>query len=441
MLSLEEIVRATGGTPQDIDNLGLRPSGVSTDSRTIEQGELFVALKGPNFDGHDFLEQALEKGAVAALVSADTPLARTIKVKDTLKALGDIAAFHRKTLDMPVIIISGTNGKTTVKNILKDLISLEYKAYVNPGNFNNLIGLPLSVMEITKGHEVAVLEAGISQRGEMTRLAEIARPTHGLLTNIGPGHLEGLGTLEDVFEAKWELAQAIRSAKGILYLNADYPEFIRRAKKEGILPRTFALQEEAEFAPTDIHYSTDGTSFKLKEQEFRLPLLGPGNLSNAVAALGVAASEFNIPFSQAAQVLADVKPERWRLEHRQVGDVHLLIDCYNANPVSMRESLEILTLFPAPRIAVLGAMLELGNESRRYHHEILELARDTADLVIITGPSSELYPTHEGVILIPEKAKAAEELHKRLVPKASVLIKGSRGCGLEDIVSQLWRSV
>ncbi len=440
MLSLDEIVRASCGVPKDINDPGLCPSGVSTDSRTIEQGELFVALAGPNFDGHDFLGQAFEKGAIAAVVSKDLPLARTIRVADTLKALGNIAAAYRQKFDIPVILISGTNGKTTVKNILRDLLSLRYKTYANPGSFNNLVGLPVSVLAIARNHEIAVLEAGISEKGEMERLCEISRPTHGLLTNIGPGHLEGLGTLQEVFEAKWKLAQAIWSLKGTLYVNADYPELLKRAREEKIRYRTFGVQAEAEFTPTDVHYGMDGTEFELKGEEFHLLLLGAGNLCNAVAALAVASGEFDIPLSEATQVLAEAKPERWRLEHRKVGGLHLLIDSYNANPVSMREAFWLLTVFPSPRIAVLGAMLELGDESERYHHEILELARETADLVIITGPHCELYPRHEGVLFIPDKQKAAEELHKRLVPGASVLIKGSRYCALEDIVSELWGS-
>jgi UDP-N-acetylmuramoyl-tripeptide--D-alanyl-D-alanine ligase len=438
MLSLDEIIRAVGGTPSGIDDLALTPTGVSTDTRSIEQGELFVALAGPNFDGHDFLEHAFEKGAVAALVSKDLPPARTIRVADTLRALGDIAQAYRMSLDIPVVLISGTNGKTTVKNILRDLLSLRYKTYANPGSFNNMVGLPLSVLAIEPKHEIAVLEAGISEKGEMERLCEISRPSHGLLTNIGPGHLEGLGTLQEVFEAKWELAQAIRSRKGRLYLNADYPEFLKRAMKEKIAYRTFGVQAEAEFTPADVHYGMDGTEFKFNGEEFYLTLLGAGNLSNAVASLAVAAGEFGIPLPEAATVLSEAKPERWRLEHRKAGDLNLLIDCYNANPVSMREALELLTLFPSPRIAVLGAMLELGKESERYHHEILELARDTADLVIITGPHSDSYPKHEGVLFIPDKSKAAEEIHKRLLPEASVLIKGSRDCALEDVVSRLW---
>ena len=438
MLSLDEIIRATGGTPRGIDDLALTPTGVSTDTRSIEQGELFVALAGPNFDGHDFLEQAFEKGAVAALVSKDLHLARTIRVADTLRALGDIAQAYRMRLDIPVVLISGTNGKTTVKNILSDLLSLRYKTYANPGSFNNLVGLPVSVLAIARNHEIAVLEAGISEKGEMERLCEISRPSHGLLTNIGPGHLEGLGTLQEVFEAKWELAQAIRLRKGKLYLNADYPEFLKRARTEKIAYKTFGIQAQAEFTPADVRYGMDGTKFKLNEQEFHLPILGAGNLSNAVAALSVAVGEFGIPLPQARSVLSEIKPERWRLEHRRVGGLDLLIDCYNANPVSMREAFGLLTLFPSPRIAVLGAMLELGKESERYHHEILELARDTADLVIITGPHSDFYPKHEGVLFIPDKSKAAEEIHKRLLPEASVLIKGSRDCALEDVVSKLW---
>jgi len=439
MLSLKEIIAATGGVPGDIENPGLRPSGVSTDSRTIAQGELFVALQGPNFDGHRFLAQAFEKGAVAAIVSnKDVDLPRVINVADTLKALGEIARFHREKLDIPVIMITGTNGKTTTKNILRDLLSLKYNTYANPGNFNNLIGLPSSMMEITAEHEVAVLEAGISEKGELTRLAEIAKPTHGLLTNIGPGHLENLGTVEGVLDAKWKLVEALKKSGGKVYLNADFSMLMERARAEGVDAKTFALLKDADFKPESFAYGMDGTEFKLKGQEFHLSLLGGGNLSNAVAALAMAAEEFDIPLSQSVEVIERVKPERFRLQRREVNNLHLLIDCYNANPVSMKEALELLTLFPAPRIAVLGAMLELGSQAQRYHHEILEMARDTMDLLIITGPYSELYPRHEGVLFIPDKHKAAEELHKRLLPGASVLIKGSHSCALEDIVSELW---
>jgi len=440
MLCLEEIVRAVDGRTNGLEELGLAPVGVCTDSRTIEQGELFVALEGPNFDGHDFIPQAFEKGALAAVVSKQPAPQRTIIVEDTLYALGEIARAWRAKLKIPVIMITGTNGKTTVKNLLRDLLSVKYTTYANPGNRNNLIGLPLSVTQITEEHEVAVLEAGINRKNEMSRLAQIAAPTHCVFTNIGAGHLEGLGDIEDVLKTKWKLVEAVKKKNGSAYLNADYPELVRRAHEEGVSARTFALQEQAEFKPQDVLYGMDGTKFTLKGHRFHLPLLGAGNLANAAAALSVALGEFNIPIGEASAVIAGIKPEKWRLEHRLAGKTHLLIDCYNANPASMREALGLLTLFPAPRIAVLGAMLELGEASHSYHHEILELARDTADLVIITGPHHELYPPHEGVIFIPDKSKAAEELRKRLVPGATVLIKGSRATALEDIVAELWGS-
>lgn len=440
MLSLEEIIEAASGIPTGIEDSSLVPAGLSTDSRSIGLGELFVALQGPNFDGHDYVQKAFEKGAVAAIVSRDVPITRTIKVTDTLRALGDVAQMWRSRLHLPIVLISGTNGKTTVKNLIRDLLAVRLNTYANHGNLNNLIGLPLSLVEITETHETAVLEAGISAKGELTRLCEIARPSLGLLTNIGPGHLEELGTIENVFEAKWELARFISNSAGTLYINADFPEFPKHASEEQIRFRTFGVKGDAEFKPSDVKYGMDGTKFRFQGHEFYLPLLGPANLSNAIAALAITRGEFDIPLAEAAVVLAEAKPERWRLEYRLTGDIHLLADCYNANPVSMKEALELLTLYPAPRIAVLGAMLELGTESARYHHDILELARDTADLVIITGPNSELYPYHGGVMFIPDKKKAAEELHKRLVPGATVLVKGSRGCALEDIVNQLWGS-
>lgn len=438
MLSLEEIIKVTGGIQAGIDDTSLVPSGVSTDSRSIAQGELFVAIKGPTYDGHDFVQDSLEKGAVAAIVSNEVPIPRTIKVKNTLTALGDLAQEWRMRLDIPLILISGTNGKTTVKNICRTLLGVRLNTYANSGNLNNLIGLPLSLVQITEQHEAAVLEAGISAKGELARLCEIAKPTVGLLTNIGPGHLEELGTLENVFEAKWELARYIGDSGGTLYINADFMEFTKRARKERIRFRTFGVKEDAETKPENIRYGIEGTRFVLGGYEFHLPLLGPANLSNAIASLAIAKGEFDIPLAEAAVVMDELKPERWRLEHRLVGDTHIIADCYNANPVSMKEALELLTLFPAPRIAVLGAMLELGSESARYHHDVLELARDTADLVIVTGPHSQLYPYHEGVIFIPDKSKAAEELHKRLIPGATMLVKGSRGCALEDIISELW---
>lgn len=438
MLSLEEIIKATSGTPLGLEDLTLKPTGVSTDSRTLAQGELFVALKGPYYDGGDFVEDAFAKGAISCIVSNPVGLPRTISVKDTLIALGEIAKAYRSTLDIPVIVITGTNGKTTVKNILKALLDVRYKTFANKGNRNNLIGLPLSILEIDEEVEIAILEAGISARGELTRLCDISKPTHGLITNVGPGHLEELGTLEDVLEAKWELGEAVTRNKGVLFLNSDYPELLKRAQQAGMETRTFAVQNNTEFTPVEVKYGMEGTSFKFMGEAFRLPLLGAANLANAVAALSVAVGGFEITLEEAATVLSEVKPEKWRLERRDIGDMHLLMDCYNANPVSMKEAFGLLTLFPAPRIAVLGAMLELGKESSKYHEEIIEMARDTADLVIITGPHSELYPPHEGVMVIPDKIEAAEELRKRLLPGASVLVKGSRACALEDIVSLIW---
>ncbi|MEK6726088.1 MAG: UDP-N-acetylmuramoyl-tripeptide--D-alanyl-D-alanine ligase [Deltaproteobacteria bacterium] len=440
-------------------------SGVSTDSRSIKTGEFFIPLTGENFDGHNFVETALQKGACGAIVGGrqqrlTSHVSRLtgfiIEVEDTLMALGDIARLWRERHPIPVIAITGSNGKTTTKEMVALIFSQKFRVLKTEGNLNNLIGLPLTVLKIDDSHEVAVLELGMNSFGEIARLSEICRPDIALITNVGSGHLEGLGSIEGVAKAKGEILEGLK-ADGTFVVNVDDP-YIREIAKgwDGNLV-TFGLNRpDADVKTLLIDYSCCygsgvAISMHLKEKPLSVKLMGLGlhNVYNATAAAAVGLA-VGISPEEIKKGLEGWRPFKGRFElHRLDCGVNLIDDTYNANPNSVAMALKTLAdVKGAGRgIAVLGDMLELGVYAEEAHYEIGKKAAATGvDCLFLMGPLSSIHTSRgardggmdEGQIVICSDYKdASGHVNPILTGGDWVLVKGSRGMAMEKVVERI----
>jgi len=429
---------------------------VWTDSRTVRRGDLFVALTGARFDGHRFVAEALKKGAAGALVRCGFKLPGTallIEVAEPLRAFQELARAHRKRFDIPVIAVSGSNGKTTTKDMIADILAERFATLKTEGNLNNHIGVPQTLLRLTPRHKAAVIEMGISGLGEMARLCEIAEPTHGVLTNIGPTHLETLGDIRAVARAKGELLDALPAA-GTAVLNADdafYDELCARVRGR---VRSFGFSRRADVRALQV--DTQGPSSTLLRIGVRdrarpfsvsLAVAGAHNVANALAAVA-AGLAVGVGEGAIRAGLARYRPAGMRSEVRRWRGVTVLNDCYNANPASMRAALRWLaeTKGAGRAIAVLGDMLELGGETTQAHRDVgVEAARLGVDYLLTVGDLAAGIAAGalgEGmpagcVITAPDHGVLAERLRGILRKGDVVLLKGSRGARMERVLEAL----
>lgn len=437
-------------------------SGVSTDTRTIKAGELFIALKGENFDGHEFVEKAIEKGASGAIVNrgrggVTPPLQKfIIEVEDTLKALGDIAMLWREKHPIPVVAITGSNGKTTTKEMVTLILSQKYRVLKTEGNLNNLIGLPLTVLKIDDSHDLAVLELGMNTFGEITRLSEICKPDIALITNVGSGHLEGLGSIEGVAKAKGEILKSLKP-DGTFVVNADDPYIKDIAKGwKGNLVSFGIDSAGADVKTLFTDYSccygsgvTVSMNVKGKPLTAKLMGLGQHNVYNASAAAAVGVA-VGIGHEDIRKGLEGWRPFKGRFElHRLENGVNLIDDTYNANPNSVAMALKTLAdVKGAGRgIAILGDMLELGVYAEEAHYETGKKAAATGvDFLFLMGPLSSVNTARgardggmdEGRIVICSDYKdVSGHVNPMLKGGDWVLVKGSRGMAMEKVVETI----
>ncbi len=432
--------------------------GVSIDSRRIKEGELFVAIKGDRFDGHDFVPEVMKKGAWGAVVDRSmletqfakfSGLSNIIPVEDTLRALQEISFLHRKKFSLPMVGITGSNGKTTTKEMTAGILQQQGPVLKNEGNLNNHIGVPLTLMKLQKDHRAAVIEMGMSARGEIDLLARLVNPDVGVITNIGPAHLEFLGSLDGVAEAKAELLGNIRDG-GAAVLNADDPYFETFKKKWSGRVLSFGIEQRADVKASAIRQEKDLTDFTLEAEgrqvKVRLRAVGRHNIYNALAA-AAAAIAVGMPLESIQHGLDDFSPVAMRSELKVIKGRTVLADYYNANPGSVQAALETLvTLRPGARsVAVLGDMLELGPSSVEEHRAIGRIAaRLGVEVLITVGPLAKLMLEGARGAGMPNKrlfaagshAEAAARLAKESKNGDAVLIKGSRGMKMEKILEE-----
>jgi UDP-N-acetylmuramoyl-tripeptide--D-alanyl-D-alanine ligase len=450
MFTIDEIARATGGTI--IGSAGVEVSGVTTDSRTLKEGELFIPLKGDRFDGHDYLDGASASGAGACLVedtwaeSHPLPSPGTfIIVRDTLHALGDLAAFHRNRFAIPVVAVTGSNGKTTTKEMIATILDTTGPGLKTSGNLNNLIGLPQMLLRLTAGDRWAVLEMGMSEPGEIDRLAEIVRPDVGVITNAFAAHLESMGSIEAVARAKGELFLRLAPG-GWAVFNADDPLIAAVPSPAGIKRLGFGFGEGAISADTISNKGLSGVSFTLRLPEGAFPLtlkaFGRHNIANALAA-AAAAVALGVPGEIIRSGLEEFTPYDKRFKLEELEGVVLIDDSYNANPASMAAALTTLRDMKGSgrAIAVLGDMLELGPGSAEEHHTLGRLAASCVDRLCLLGASAGITAegAREGGLSTDEilVAKSHEDIFADLAGRLGhgefLLIKGSRGMKMEIV--------
>jgi len=445
----EEIIAATGARLVS-GVAGENVSGVSIDSRTIQPGELFVAIRGRRLDGHDFVEAAFERGAAGAIVDRpSTSSGRTDPgvpiwgVKNTLRAFGELARFHRSRFDLKVVAITGSNGKTTTKTILNHLLSGSQEVLATQGTQNNLIGVPLTLLRLGPWHQAAVVELGTNQWGEIRRLTQIARPSVGVITNIGLAHLETFGDLHGVLRAKAELWEAMES-KGPLVLNADDPLLWEEGKQLPHRVVWFGCNPKAQIQASQVRLESWGSHCLVNDRwELQLPLPGQHNLMNALAALAcVQALGFEIPL--ALQRLESIPSLSGRLSQIQRDGCLIIDDTYNANPASLKVALEVLAGMESPgrRIAVIGDMLELGDQGPRLHAQAGGwVVQSKVDFLITVGPLSKhllVAARQEGLVEEAGRAfdttqEAGEFLEGLIHVGDTILLKGSRGMQMERV--------
>ncbi len=429
-------------------------SGVSTDSRNISEGEIFFALKGDNYNGHEYVDEALKKGAGGAVVEEGHPARNNgkllIRVPSTLRALGDLACAWRKSFpDLRIAAITGSNGKTTTKEMASSIVSLRYKTLKNTGNFNNLIGLPLTLLKLDESYRAAVVELGMNDFGEIRRLAEIALPDTGAITNIGRAHLEKLGGIEGVARAKGELVEGL-SAGSVFVVNADDPRTVEIARNTECRKITYGIRAEgADVSARDIRQ--DGFSainFRMtaggEEFPIRIKGIGMHNVMNALSASSIALS-FGCGRDEITAGLGNFTLPHMRLEViESPSGFRVINDTYNANPESMRSAVnELMSLKGSGRaIAVLGDMLELGDNSPSEHLSLGEyLSASGVDYVIACGNFGRTVLEGTGGKTDSFYAGSHEEASVRVKeiarPGDLVLVKGSRGMRMEEVTKKL----
>lgn len=422
-------------------------TGVSTDTRSLKKGDLFVALKGPNFDGHLFLAEALGAGAVGAIVSRPIATALpTIKVDDTRVALGVLASFWRRQFQIPLIAVTGSNGKTTVKNMIASILAEAAPVCATQGNLNNDIGVPLTLLTLRQEHKHAVIEMGMNHRGEIAYLSNLAKPTIAVITNAAQAHLEGMGSVKEVAQAKGEIFSGLAD-DGVAVINADDAYcrlWLDLAAPHPVM--TFGLESNADV--TAEYESTDSgslVSMKTREGdiEMRLPLLGKHNVMNALTA-ATASLAGGTSLADIRNGLEKLQAVSGRLEIKAgINGARILDDTYNANPDSVGAGLQVLREANGERVLVLGDMAELGQASEDIHRRVGELARRVGvHRLFAVGPLSRHaaaafgkggrhFSTHE---------EAADALLDVLHGDMTILVKGSRSMQMEKVVAGITKS-
>ncbi|KXI53588.1 UDP-N-acetylmuramoyl-tripeptide--D-alanyl-D-alanine ligase [Bacillus cereus] len=425
--------------------------GVCIDSKNMKEGNLFVPIIRVK-DGHEYVKEAMDNGAVASLwkKSYGTPPKGIpiIFVDDTLFALQQLAQFYRRELNVKVIGITGSNGKTTVKDIIGSILSSTYRVHKTKGNFNSQIGLPLTILEMKRDTEFLILEMGMSEKGQIRNLSRIAQPDVAIITMIGQSHLETLGSREEIAKAKFEIIDGLND-DGLFLYNGDEPLLSQNINMLGIESKSFGGKYTNDLFPTNVQLDEYGVHFKLNNTkiQYDVPLHGKHNILNAI--VGIAVGQFyKVPIEKIQEALQQINITQMRFQFLTAKTGFTIInDAWNASPSSMKAAIETLQKLNAyeKKIIVIGDMLELGKEAKTYHREIGKMLNEESIQYVFTyGALSEIVAEearknyHTGKVQsFDNKDEIAEEILKVITKKDVVLLKGSRGMALEEIV-QNW---
>jgi len=470
---LAEIIKAgskTAGVSNDI-------TGISTDSRTVKSGDCFFAISGENFDGHNFIADVFAKGAACAVVSKTASISNQqsaisnkviLKVDDTVKALGDLACWYRKDCKFKVVAITGSVGKTTTRQIVYHVLSQHFKTYQSPKSFNNFIGLPLTLLGAEPNQQIIIVELGTSHPGEIEYLTRIASPDIALVTNVYPAHLAGFGSVEKIAEEKLAISKGL-SPGGKLIINFDCRlllDSVRRLKL--VFDTTSCFNDDADYSIDNLIMGPLASNFSINKTIVEIPLPGRGNVENALAAWAIC-SNFGITAAQFADALKTISPVSMRTEMLQLGAITVISDCYNANPASMKNALDILSRLPAAqnrqaacpgdlsgvalakteaqrrRVFICGNMAELGDAEQVLHRQLGEqIANAGVNLLITLGNlaalAADAAKTKRPDIqtrCFADQTDLCNNLQLMIKDSDIILVKGSRINKLELVVDKL----
>ncbi|MEN3037543.1 MAG: UDP-N-acetylmuramoyl-tripeptide--D-alanyl-D-alanine ligase [Candidatus Kryptonium sp.] len=460
-LKVEHITKMGFISALNLEKMGKKKIlGVSTDSRKIKKGEIFFALRGERFDGHDFVSSAFKKGAIACVVNFDWFEKNKEKfkgkiligVEDTLKALGKLANVYRNDFDIPIIAVAGSNGKTTTKEMIALILGQKYKVLKSEGNLNNQIGVPLTLLRLRRRHQIAVIEFGTNHFGEIRYLCEVAEPNYGLITNIGREHIEFLGDVEGVAREEGSLFDFLYEKNGFVFINAD-DNYLKKMGEKFDNKLTFGFSKDADVrgeivSVDDLARYRFKVKFNGREQNLKLKVPGEHIVINAISAFAVGL-KFGVSPSLIKKALQSYEPFSKRMEIVKVKGITIINDTYNANPDSMIASLKTLTQIKCSgkRVAVLGDMLELGSYTEEAHKEIGKKVADFGIDYLFTYGSATHY-TYEiasglikHAIHFDDKDLLVYHLFEIVEKGDVILVKGSRGVKMEEVVEKFINKV
>ncbi len=421
---------------EQLYNLYLQHPVISTDTRKISPGSIFFALKGPSFNGNHFAEQALNLGA--AYVIADEPLSfqdeHIIKSADALSTLQQLSKYHRDQFDIPFIAITGSNGKTTTKELVNAVLSSTYKTYTTQGNLNNHIGIPLTLLQIKNDAQIAVIEMGANNPWEIEGYCKYVQPTHGLITNFGKAHLEGFGSIEGVIKAKSELFSYLKQNGGTAFINADDNVMISNSREIKHISTygTFSGDTKGKIADSSSLLKIK-VSGNIEIDNLKTSLVGGYNLPNVLASVAIG-RYFNVPADKIKRAIENYAPSNSRSQKIGKGSNTIILDAYNANPSSMKAAIEnFASMEGCNKVLLLGGMMELGNDSKQEHEQIIDLIKKSAwDNVVLVGP--QFNEIKNPYINFSSSAEAKEWFVSQAFSNANILIKGSRSMQMEKIL-------
>lgn len=425
---------------KELYQLYLQHPSVQTDTRLLKSGDIFFALKGPSFNGNAFAEKAIQIGAIVAVIDDSTYTIpnKTILVDDVLQTLQQLAKYHREQFDIPFLAITGSNGKTTTKELIHAVLSSHFKTYTTEGNLNNHIGIPLTILRIQKDAQIAVIEMGANHQKEIKEYCNYTQPTHGIITNCGKAHLEGFGSVENIRKAKGELYDYIRLTNGTAFVCNDYDYLCDMSK--GITNIVTYGSNHADIVGS-ILTNNFFTSIKISEgltQQYMVntQLVGSYNLYNILSAITVG-KYFKVSEEKMVQALEAYKPTNSRSQWLEQGTNKIILDAYNANPSSMQAAIEnFAQLEASKKVLLLGGMAELGNESIEEHQKIIQLIQQYQwqAVVLVGGDFSKIYHPY---LFFNTVMEAAEWFKQQAFEYTYFLIKGSRSIGMERVLEMI----
>jgi UDP-N-acetylmuramoyl-tripeptide--D-alanyl-D-alanine ligase len=449
-LGIEEIIHACSAIPFNCGSVD-QITGITTDSRKLQRGDLFVALKGEKFDGHEYAETAVKNGAAVVLshqkLKGSTPY---LLVGDTLAALHKLAKYYKSKFSIPFIAITGSSGKTTTKDMIASVLSEKYNVLKTEGNFNNAIGLPLTLFRLEKGHEICVIEMGMNSLGEIEVLADIVRPQAGVITNVGTAHIENLITRENILRAKLEMFTYFNSSNTAV-INGDN-DMLQKLETKSYKVIRYGLESQNDCKAVDIVEKGEaGIAFNVlyqgKTESYQVPMPGIHNVYNALSAISIA-KMYGLTSGEINNGLANFKPSKMRMEiFKGCMNTKIINDAYNANPDSMMAAINVLSGMDAPgrRVCILGDMLELGSYAAEGHSQVGRFAvENKVDVIIAVGKmasdiirGASMVGANQQLYCFENNSEVIDNLKGIIKYNDTILVKGSRVMHMENIVESL----